>query len=170
MLIVGWIYCSAQSVLGIPFGSSYDETFSRLVNRYGYSTVHNDSGTIELDNFLMGGFEFHIGTLSFQFDQNRSYLNAASFQRWYELSDVARAKSDRDFLYSLLKDKYDGDAKEFTNEDGFKCYKFGTDPKDPSKWFGVIYLCKGKGKDSKERYYLFLDYGPIYYLDKGSDF
>lgn len=161
----------AQSVLGIPFKSSYEKTLSTLQKRFGKFKVIEDKGTLQIYEFLMGDFKFQTGDFKFQYNGDSSYLNAATFSNWYDLNQLDTAKKDRDFLYSLLKDKYEDEyLEEFTNDQGFKSYKFGLNPVDSSKVLGIITLEKSKGNDGKERYYIFLEYLPIHFLDKASDF
>lgn len=165
------LFSYGQSVMGIPFGSSYEETRATLEKRFGKYSVHEDNGDLRIIDFSMGDFKFNFGTFMFQFAGDKTYLNAASFSTLYDKSSADIAKNNRDYLYSLLKDKYaDEYLEEFTNEQGFKCYKFGLNPKDPDKVLGLITLERGKGKEGKERLYLNLDYLPIHYLDKSSDF
>lgn len=163
------MYC--QSVLGIPFGSDYLTVKYSLEDRFGKYKVYESSGDLNVYDIQIGGFQFKIGEFSFQRSGSLSYFNFAMFQTHYATSDVEMAENERDWLYSLLKDKYADDyLEEYENDQGFKCYKFGTNPKDESKALGYITLDRSKGKDGKTRLYLVLRYGPIYYIDKGSDF
>lgn len=171
MLALTLISSSAQSVLGIPFGSSYDETKSALQNRFGKYAVHEEGGLLKLMDFEMGGFLFNFGDFEFQYGNNKTYLNAADFQRYYPVSEKDQAIKERDYLYSLLMEKYEDEyLEEFKNEQGFKCYKFGLNPFDSTKVLGVITLERGLSREGKEKLYLHLTYFPIYYLDKSSDF
>lgn len=171
LLFIGCQLSHAQSVLGIPFKSSYEKTKSSLEKRFGKYHVSEDNGKLAVYGLMLGDFPFKTGDFMFQYQGDFTYFNAATFSNWYELNQLDIAKSDRDFLYSLLKDKYaDEFLEEYTNEQGFKCYKFGLNPVDDSKVLGLITLHRGAGKDGEERYYLMLDYLPIHYLDKASDF
>lgn len=163
------MYC--QSVLGIPFGSSYDAVVVSLKERFGTKDVYDTGGDVEVYNISLGGFRFNFGEFSFQRSEVVSYFNHAFFQRNYKTDEVEDAKADRDYLYSLLKGKYANDfLKEYKNEQGFKCYMFGTNPKDESMPLGYIILKRAKSKGGDTFIYLILEYGPIFYIDMSSDF
>lgn len=171
LLSLGCLLTMGQSVMGIPLGSSYEDTFSALEKRFGYINVHKKNGNLQLYDFYMGDLMFKFGTFFFQYNGNRSYFNAASFSIPYEKKDLDAAKAVREILYNLLKDKYENEyLEEFKNEQGFKCYKFGLNPIDNTKVLGIISIDRANGNDGIERYYLNLDYLPIHYLDKTSDF
>ena len=160
-----------QSVMGIDFGSSFETTKELLEKRFGKYQVQEKEGSLYIYNFKMGDFTFKTGDFHFQYSGDKSYLSEASFQYYSDKNDVEYMKGQRDYLYSLLKDKYaDEYLEEFTNKQGFKCYKFGLNPVDQEKVLGMITLSRMKGNDGVERLYLFLDYLPIYFIDKASDF
>ncbi|MBO4786197.1 MAG: hypothetical protein J5510_03935, partial [Prevotella sp.] len=126
---------------------------------------------LEIYDFYIGGFRFDSGDFNFQRAGGASYFYYADFQRHFETNNVEGAERSRDYLYSLLKDKYESDGLyEIENDQGFMCYLFGKNPRDASSRLGCIYLSRDKGKDGKTRLYLSLSYGPIYYVDKASDF
>lgn len=160
-----------QSVLGIPFGTSYEDAWDVLKQRFGLSSVRKYQGNIEITDFQMGGLEFDYGELCFQYQGDRTYLNAAHFQAIFRAGDVAGAKEQRDHLYSLMAPKYKDDyLMEFVNEEGFKCYVFGLNPKDPDMALGGFGLFRDKGRDGVKRLYLKLDYFPIEFVPLSSDF
>lgn len=162
---------NAQSVLGIRFGLSYSVVKRSLEDRFGEFSVHENKGVLKIYDVEVGGFHFKYAEFDFQRNSGLSYFNYASFQTFYSATDIQTARDERDYLYSLLKDKYKNDyVEEYINKQGYKCYRFGTDPVDKNKALGRITLEKSKGKDGKTRLYLLLTYGPIYYLDKSSDF
>lgn len=161
----------AQSVMGIELGSSYETTKSLLERRFGKSYVFEEQGGLVIYNCKMGDIEFNIGKFFFQYDGDKSYFNEANFTMYSSKDDVQNMKGTRDYLYSLLKDKYkDEYLEEFINDQGFKCYRFGSNPKDKDHVLGGIYLTRDKGEDGIERLYLYLVYLPIYFIDKASDF
>lgn len=172
LLLIFSIGCFSQSVLGIPMGSSFSTVKSQLQNRFGYSAVYDDNGDLIINSdFSMGDFEFNYGSFEFQRSGSSSYFNYAYFEKRFSISDVKSAKNARDYLFSLLKDKYEEEyIGSFINDQGFKCYQFGNDPKDSNRALGIIKLQKTQGKDGKMRLYLQLIYGPIYYIDRSSDF
>lgn len=170
--LVGFFFeCNAQSVLGIDFGSSYNDVKSALINRFGLINVLEDGGKIEIYNLSMGDMDFDYAEFNFQRNGSASYFNGAHFESHYSLSDVSGVEIMRDNLYDTLADKYKKQyLGKYTNDQGFVCYKFGLNPRDSTTVLGTIQLEKSYGKDGKMRLYLSLDYGPIYYLDKASDF
>ncbi len=139
IFVIGIEISNAQSVLGIPFKSSYEKTFDALEKRFGKYKVIEDKGSLRIYNFPMGDFHFQSGKFMFQYKGDESYLNAATFSNWYDKDQQEIAKSDREYLYSLLKDKYEDEyLEEFSNDFGFLCYKFGLNPVDSSKVLCII--------------------------------
>lgn len=162
---------SAQSVLGIKFGSSYETVKAQLEKRFGRYKVSEDEGCLNMYGLRIGEIYFTFGTFNFQYDGDKSYFNSANFSLPADKNEVEDMKYMRDYLYSQLKEKYkDEYLEEFTNEEGFKCYKFGINPLDSSKVLGIISLQRMKSNDGETRLYLNLDYLPIYYIDKSADF
>ena len=154
------------SVMGIEFGSTYDDVKALLQERLGSTNIFEKSGKLWFTDVYLGDFKFNSGELGFQFKGHRSWFNQAWFIRWWKGNETQQAKQSRDYLYSLIKDKYEDDyLDEYINEFGFKCYKFGVNPIDDTRVLGTISLTRIKGG-----LYLVLEYLPIYYLDKGADF
>lgn len=160
----------SASVLGIEFGSNKSTVISKLRERFGYSNVTENNGIVEVDNPSLGGFNFKYATFEFQYDNGKTYLSYANFETFYKIGQESIAKSDRDYLISLMKPKYKNSIGNYINEDRFKCYKFGTNPKDMSKALGLIRLKRDTGVDGIKRLYLILSYGPINYVDPSTDF
>ena len=171
LVLCGFLPMLAQSVLGIKFGSSYDDVKEMLERRFGLYSVREKNGNLSMYDCQIGDVKFQFAEFYFQYAGNRSYFNSASFSIPFELSMSKKAQSHRDYLYSFLKSKYENDnLEEYVNEDGYKCYKFGINPIDSSKVLGLITLMKGESKDGKMRLFLDLDYLPIYFVDKAADF
>lgn len=167
-----WIGLSAysQSVLQIDFGSSYEYVKSKLEERVGEFSVIENNGKLYTGDISVGDFPFHLSIFEFQKSGKSTWFNYADFQRLYPLSDSKTAIQDREYLCSLLKEKYHNKIESFKNKDGYICYRFGTDPQDSSCCLGFIILEKGRGNDRKQRLYLHLTYGPIQYIDTSSEF
>lgn len=163
-----FISAQSQTILGIPFGSSYSTVKDGLKERFGEINVIEDGGQLTIIKPVIGGHEFSGAELFFQRRGQSSWLNRVFIQKIYPLSDVKYAKQFRDLLAEELKGKYY--VEDFIDNDGFKCYGFGTNPKNDDEYLGVLSVGKNKGKDGKTRIYLILDYGPIYYINKASDF
>ena len=158
----------AQSVLGIQFGSSYNDVKDKLEIRFGSLNVIEDGGKITVLTPVIGEYEFKSADFYFQRQGSTTWLNNVFIQTWFSLTETERAKYMRDRLADDLGEKYNID--EYTNKQGYKCYGFGTNPKDDNEWLGVLGLNKDKGKDGKQRLYLTLIYGPIYYIERSADF
>ena len=157
-----------QSVLGIQFGSSYNNVKDKLESRFGSLNVIEDGGKITVLTPVIGEYEFKSADFYFQRQGNITWLNSVYIQTWFTHSETERAKYMRDRLADDLREKYD--IEEYINKQGYKCYGFGTNPKDDNEWLGFLGISKDKGKDGKQRLYLSLIYGPIYYIERSSDF
>lgn len=169
-----WI-CSmmsvAQSVLNIPFGMSYDYVKTALGNRFGDFKVSEIGGDLIISDFYMGDVKFDYGRFEFQRNIKVSYFSRAYFEIRFHLNEVQSAKNIRDYLFNYIKEKYADDyVNSYTNEQGFKCYVFGTNPKNEDKILADLSIGKLRGKDGRMRLYLTLDYGPIFYLNNANDF
>ncbi len=164
-------YSYSQQVLGIKFGTSYEEVKSMLEDRYGRYNVLEDKGNLWVSEALVGDFHFDYLEFEFQRRGNSSYFYYSRFSMLFAVDEQESACETRDLLWNDIKRKYESIyTEEYANDNGFKCYKFGIDPLDESKVLGVLSLNKGVGGDGKKRLYLYLTYGPIYYIDKTSDF
>ena len=170
MIINAYKNIEPPTILGIEFGSDKNTVKSALIERFGYNNVMDNNGIIEVENPTLGGFKFKYASFEFQYDKDKTYLSKANFQTFYTLGQESVANKEREFLLSLMKPKYEDTIEDYTNEDGFKCYRFGTNPRDFSKSLGLIRSQKGMGNDGVKRLYLHLSYGPINYIDPSSDF
>lgn len=167
-----WAYgiICAQSVIGIPFGSTYATVQNMLENRVGKYSVYEYNGSLHTGEISVGDYTFELSSFEFQQRNELKYFNYAMFQESFRPNDVDIAKHQRDYLFSLLSDKYGDDTDSYINDQGFKCYEFGTNPKDPNKWLGYITLYRGETKGGKRKLFLILEYGPIHYFDSSEEF
>lgn len=176
--IITTILCSAslsfmyaQSVLSIPFGSSYEHVKECLENRIGKFHVFEEGGNLWTTDISLGDYKFHFGNFDFQHGNYGSYLSHACFSKHFDLDSKGAAIKFRDALKDILYNKYGEEYyEEYSNDDEFKCYKFGLNPKDESKVFVLLTTFKGESNAGKFYYYVNIDYGPVYYIDKDSDF
>ena len=158
----------AQSILGIPFGSSYGITKEFLEERFGKLSVFEEGGKLSVMSPVIGGHEFKFAEFYFQKDGPFTWLSEVLIQTSFETNDTKSAKYIRDDLADIMREKYE--VGEYIGNNGFKGYWFGTNPKDEEKPLGYIFITRTKGRDGKQRLYLILHYGPIYYADRSSDF
>lgn len=170
VMLVNCAISFAQSVLGIPFGSTYNNVKTKLQERVGAYSVYEENGSLSTGEINVGDFPFDYSEYKFQYDGKISYFSYAYFEKHYKVTDVTMAKDDRDFLLIFLKKKYKDDIVDFINDQGFKCYRFGSSTVEPDRWLGTLILKKGTGKDGKMRLYIELYYGPLHYIDSSSDF
>ncbi len=161
---------SAQSVLGVPFGTSIEEAKSILENRFGSYKVYKHQGGLLVHDVYVEDVEFYSIQFYFQYGNGKSYFNKAILQQHFKISDVKTAKAERDYLASILKKKYSPFFVEYTNEQGFKCYGFDSNPKEPLHYSGSLILEKSEGNDGVKRLYLMLFYDPISFIDVTTDF
>ena len=159
----------AQSVLGIEFGSSYQQTKKALEDRYGEHNVSEKESALYVFDLQMGNYYFNVARFEFQRDANGTYFNYAHFERRFSVNDIETAKTERDYLFGLIKEKYKDENASYINDQGFKCYWFGHNPKSIAP-VGVVYLEKEKSRGGQTYLFLTLEYGPIYYIPKSSDF
>lgn len=164
-------YSYSQQVLGIKFGSTYEDVKKMLEKRYGFYNVYDDNGILWLADAPVGDFHFDILNFEFQRQDNRSYFYYSRFSMFFAIDETELACKTIKSIWNDIKHKYANQyIEEYFNDDGFKCYKFGINPLDEDRVLGVLSLKQGIGNDGKKRLYLHLDYGPIYYIDKTSDF
>lgn len=154
-----------QSVLGIPFGSSYEETKQLLLNRNVGDDMLEQDGTIIVTNGYIGGIPFNLGYFYFQFDHDKSYLYSACFSDVELTANQAKAK--REIFADIIKEKYYDSIKDYIDETGFKIYDFGVNPLDKNRSLGKIFILHSK---KSNKYDTVLYYGPIYYVGKNADF
>lgn len=159
----------AQSVLGIELGSSYRQVKKALEDRYGEDNVSEMESALYVFDLQMGNYYFSLARFEFQRDANGTYFNHARFERKFSVNDVETAKTERDYLFGLIEEKYKDEKGSYINDQGFKCYWFGHNPKSTGA-LGSVCLEKGKSRGGQTYLFLMLDYGPIYYIPKSSDF
>lgn len=158
-------------VCGIEFGRSYDYVKNRLLERYGNDLVDEYKGSIFVDGGNVGNYYFDILMFNFQTDGNNTYFYYSRFIKYFSVDDLSSACSVKDMLWDDVKNKYENICvEEFTNKSGFKCYRFGINPLDKNNALGLVTLDKEKDTYDNDRICLELSYGPIYYIDKSSDF
>lgn len=170
LLITQVTTCSAQSVLGIKFGSSYDYVKSRLEERFGTTSVFAKEGGLHIYGLTMGDISFIKGEFNFQRDDKNSYFNGAEFWKIYKSDEQKAAEADADSLYSLIKQKYADKCGTVNTGLFIKFYWFGKNPQTSGEWLGSVVLTRGNANNGDNNLYLRLKYGPIYYIDKASDF
>lgn len=166
LVISNFVY--SQSILGVRFGSSYEDTKKILEARFGTGIIE-DKGNLAIYDFDMGAFHFHSGVLCFQWKEKESIFFRAEFQKWSGTRNVESMKAEREYLKRLIASKYE--IFEFKNRQGFICYEFLGEETDGITIHGEISLERTRGKDNIERLYLFLIYYPIAeFIEENADF
>lgn len=153
-----------QSVLGIPFGSSFDYVKQALIKRSIGDNMWEQDGKIITTNGYIGDISFGLGIFYFQFKGNKSYLSAAAFSH-VELT-ATEAKKKRDEFAKAIRDKYFDTFTEYIDEKGFKGYEFGKNPLNEEEPLGKIFIFHNKDNTHDAVLY----YGPIHYIEPNSDF
>ena len=148
-----------------------DSVKESLERRYGKYSVFDDNGNLKIYDCTIGDYYFKYADFGFQYGYNGAKFNSARFSHPFDVGQAKIAKTVRDNLFKTLRAKYEKEyIEEFVNEDGFKCYKFGLNPVEPDLVLGIISLYKGESKGGKVYLYLDLEYLPIHYYHKSSDF
>lgn len=147
------------SVLGIEFGSDYNQTRLLLRRWYGVKNVEKMGRDILVNDVRLDEMYFDNATFMFQFDNKKSYLHKiVFFMNCGDDNNEALEVEKR--LIQMFKKQYK-DFSSYHNEDGEIRYKFGVNPKDEKKPLGAF---------GRQGNCIYLQYGPIYYLPKSSDF
>lgn len=168
------IIVSAQynrSVCGIPYGTSRDVAKKMLEKRFGYAAVTEENGDLSVFEGSAGGINYKFMDFFFTWENGVSKLDGAYFSRPYELSEQQKAIEMRDFIRNVYSGKYYID--DYKNDDGFRCYTFWENKDDFDTAndiaagcidgaIGSIGVHKGKGKDGKQRLYLYVRYYSVY--------
>ena len=157
-------------VCGIEFGSSYDYVKKKLEDRYGNDEVDEYKGSLFVNGGKVGNFYFNILMFNFQTDNKNTYFYYSRFLKYFSIDDLDSACSVKDMLGNDVRSKYQDMFEEYTNDSGFKCYRFGVNPLNENNALGLVTLYKEKDRDGNNRICLELSYGPIYYIDKSYDF
>lgn len=149
------------AVLGVPFGSSFEDTEQILDKRF---TKKSNLGKTKLfyEDIEMGGFLFDIATFYFNEGTKGSYLTFVNINRSF-LENKEKAIEMRNGLLKYLKQKYPSIISK--KIDGFICYTFGH---DPANHIGSLTIHKIENSYGKIVYHLDLNYNPIEF--QASDF
>ena len=152
------LFANAQSVMGIERLTPKEDVFQQLKTRYGILRVHDEGDHIFITDPTMGSFQFKLGFMYMDMIDGVSKFNGASFQTYFNPTENAKAKEERDYLLRLIRQKYEDELYvEFENGDGFKCCEFGNDPRT-NRPIGNVKLIRDQGKDGVDRLYLILTY------------
>ncbi len=168
LFILNTIFCYSQrsEVLGIPFGISIEEVEKVLDNRFSTLGKFKGSDVVEYRNGRVGPVFF--STLQFYFKPtfNGNIFYKSWFSENYK-NDVNRLKKDRESIREQIANKYSY-ILPYTNDIGFKCYKFGFSKANIVGEVSVSVMKKDQGLFPYDVYYLELIYEPHDY--KAIDF
>lgn len=160
LIIIGCRQPQPQpSVLGIEFGSTYNQTWQLLTDWYGTDKTKKIDRSIFVDDISLGHLEFTSAIFFFQYKGQKSYLHKIVFFKSFSDDSIGASSFEKE-LMELIKDKYNVLTKCKGN-DGEQRYKFGVNPKNEEEPLGFL------GRDGNS---VFIVFGPIYYLPKSSDF
>lgn len=159
LLLLMSLSSSAQlsnvSVCGIKMGTDRETAKSMLEKRFGYLSVKESNGNIEVFDGVVGGVPYDYMKFFFAWVNGQSRFNGSYFSKIYELNEQKDALDARDLIRRVYEQKYT--IYERNNDDGFKEYNFGYG----DDVYGKITVNKSPGKDKKIRLYVDVYYfGP----------
>lgn len=161
LLLIALCFCfvaNAQSIMGIPLGSSKAEVTNQLRSR-GYH-VKDEAHKIEIQNVGLGGYDFDFATFFFRFNGDCSYLTHAEFSSGFELDDLDSAVN----RCVELRDKYFAKYGEYresqeAKEAGAIFFLFGAAVDATKHRLGItLGIYRADGIDGIERVYLNVAY------------
>lgn len=166
-------FCVAEtlpSVAGVTFGNSYDTCKSILDKRFngGKDSYQDSPNKLTYYDVSFAGEEFDYVNFEFQAEGNATYLYYISFFRSFDLNSAEYAKRQRDRLYTVFSEKYDF-RWSGTDEDGFKYYIFGHSPNKREDGFIKIKTLKGKTNGGEMKYWTYLSYGPVNFVNPSDE-
>lgn len=147
---------SHSAVWGLKELAPKSEVKKILMDRYGYDNFSDEGDKIVVYNPIVGGEEFNLCELYFVVIDGVPKLNEIIFQAWFTNTTLVKNKRDR--ISNNLKEKYGDNMWEYLTPQQFKGYEFGLNDEGN---IGHIEIQRTKGKDGKERLYLFLVYHPF---------
>lgn len=147
LAVIGSVETSAVSVCGIPMGTEKSEAKSILKERFGLTSVHENSGNLEIFGGQAGGIQYDHMIFYFSWINGRPLLNGATFSGIFNLNDKKNALEYRELIKSIYEKKYR--IVEYVNEQGYKSYSFG----DGDDCLGYITVEKATSNDGKTRLY-----------------
>lgn len=160
LIIIGCRQPQPQpSVLGIEFGSTYNHTWQLLTEWYDPENIEKMGRDILVKDVRLDEIVFDNAAFMFQFKEKKSYLHKiVFFMNCGNNNNEALEFEER--LVQMFKEQYK-DFSSYHNKDGEIRYKFGINPKDEKEPFGIL---------ARQGNCIYLQYGPIYYIPKSSDF
>lgn len=160
LLVQNMVLCYSQQVevVGVPFGISIEEVERILDNRFSTIGKYKGSDVVEYRNGRVGNFFF--STLQFYFKP--TYNGNIFYKSWFcenYKNDTNKLKKDRDSIKEQVASKYSY-ILPYTNDIGFKCYKFGVSKTNLVGEISVSVMKKEQGLFPYDIYYLELSYEP----------
>lgn len=152
----------AQAVMGIPFGSSYNQVKQEVKKKFGYNCIIDETPKeLIINRPFLGNHQFRFGYLHFQYKDGVSYFSEAYFTKEFD------SKSDAEnFVYNIVQTL----LKKYTEQIKTKIVGthefiyFGKNPFEDT-YLGFISYHK-----PDNNYQVVLSYGPINYVDESEDF
>lgn len=155
---------NAQSIMGIPLGSSKSEVIKQLEQR-GY-TVHDEIYELEVFNVRFGGLNYGRATFEFEYVGNSYKFSAATFYMKFEIDEWGLASEYNDVIVNKYYNKYGNDFYDTSvDENGNIVHYFGISPYDKDRPRVIFWMTKDSGMDGVSRYYLTVTYTPAYFTN-----
>lgn len=162
--ILSFATSAAQKVAGVQFGHSYQECKRYLDQRFngGKESYQLEPNRIAYYEITFAGEHFHSASFYFQNDGINTYLYLINFSVSYDIGqDGFNSVIDKSKRLSELFSKKYKLTVDGINEEGWPYFFF----KYHNNNFVSILTSKGKNKKGEEKFWIDLNYGPIYFID-----
>lgn len=147
----------AQSIAGVQFGMSYDESKVLLDNKFenGSKSYQTEKNVLNYYNVYFAEEYFTHAVFYFQNDGKLTYLKNIFFYKPFSLKDSNEAKSMRDRLVSLYSNKYD-EASSYISDNGYRAFYWGKTSEDD--YFISIMIDKDKNRKGEMKLWVMVSY------------
>lgn len=153
-------------VVGVEFGWSRSKCKSVLDKRFNNGEDSYQLNKKELVYYDIGFADetFNYVIFTFQNDGTYTYLSSILFNSRFDLDQAKYAKSQRDRLFNIFSSKYNY-RWQGIDDDGFKYYVLGENPKNEKDGLIVISTGKGETNEGQIKLWTTVTYGPISFIN-----
>jgi len=153
-------------VVGVQFGWSLSKCKSILDKRFnnGEDSYQLNKNVLTYYDIDFANETFNYVIFSFQNDGTHTYLSSILFNSRFNLDQAKYAKGQRDRLFEVFSKKYNY-RWQGTDDNGYKYYVLGEDPKNKENGFIVISTGKGKTNKGETKLWTTVTYGPIPFIN-----